>query len=541
MAERTGGAILADCLIAQGVTEIFGIPGVQLDAAVDALYERQEQIHFTGVRNEQAATYMADGYARSTGTVGVAMVVPGPGVLNALAGLATAYSTNSPVLLIAGQIDSQLIGKGTGVLHELPDQTGILERLTSFVGRAESADEIPDLVNQAFKVLRSDRPRPVALEVPPDVLAQLTAVDPLAEYVPPSRTPANPTQIAALADAIRMSSHPLIYAGGGIRASAASESLQALAELIEAPVLVTENGRGAIDARHRLAFDVLALRQFRETADLVIAVGTRFVGTFGGRMNVGSAKVALINVDAFHFGEPRQTDFSVQADAREALDALRVALKGMQRSSREVELTAVREWLDDQYVDIAPQREFLSIIREALPEDGVLVSEFTQVGYAASVCFPTFAPNRYIGPGYQGTLGYGFATALGAAIADVSRPVISLNGDGGFSWTLQELSTARRYSVPLVIVVFVDGFFGNVRRIQRDNYAGHVYATDLTNPDYQLLASAFGVASARVTGPDEFRAGLAKALQERGPFLLEVQVGEFPSPWHLIHEGLPRP
>ena len=213
MAERTGGELLAESLIQQGVTRIFGIPGVQLDDAADALYARADRIGFTCARNEQATTYMADGYARSTGDVGVAMVVPGPGVLNALSGVATGYSANSPMLLIAGQIDSRAIGKGLGALHELPDQTGILHRLTKWTGSARSADEVPELVAEAFRQLRTGRPRPVALEVPQDVLGAKSGRGVL-ERIAPAPTVPDEQQIRDAARLLGAARRPLIVVGG---------------------------------------------------------------------------------------------------------------------------------------------------------------------------------------------------------------------------------------------------------------------------------------------------------------------------------------
>src|SRR5690625_472076 len=273
MTERTGGDILAEALVEQRVEKIFGIPGVQLDAATDALYVRTDEIDFICARNEQATTYMADGYARSTGRVGVAMVVPGPGVLNALAGLATAYSANSRVLLIAGQIDSHAIGKGLGALHEIPDQTGVLERLTKWTGIAMTPEEIPGLVEEAFRQLRSGRPQPVAIQIPPDVLAAHSDAQ-VAPYVEPRPIVPSAEATEAAAGLLRESSSPLFLVGGGAVAADAGEAILRLAEQVEAPVLLTENGRGAVDARHRLVFDGLALRELRERADLVVAIGT---------------------------------------------------------------------------------------------------------------------------------------------------------------------------------------------------------------------------------------------------------------------------
>ncbi|MFI8634224.1 thiamine pyrophosphate-dependent enzyme [Microbacterium sp. NPDC077663] len=540
MGITTGGDVLVESLLAQGVDKVFGIPGVQLDAAADALYKRADQVEFVCARNEQATTYMADGYARSTGDVGVAMVVPGPGVLNALAGVATGYSANSPMLLIAGQIDSGAMGKGLGALHEIPDQTGVLRSLTKWTGTARSADDIPGLVTQAFEQLRSGRPRPVALEVPPDVLAATTEAA-IAARVEPAPTRPDASDIIAAAALLRKAQRPLIVVGGGVIAADATAALVALAEALEAPVLMTENGRGAIDARHRLAFDSLALRAFRPEADLVLAVGTRFVSTFGTQVNTAGAPVILVNAEAADLEGPREAAVRVLSDARLALEALRDEIGTAPRPSRENEFSAVRAWLAEQFEDIAPQRQYLSAIRQALPENGVFVSEFTQVGYAASACYPAYQPRTYIGPGYQGTLGYGFATALGVKAADPSRAVVSVNGDGGFSWTLQELSTMKRYGLGAVTIVFHDGFYGNVRRIQKNRYGARYFSSDLTNPDYATLADAFGITSARAHDPAELSGVLKDAVSANEPILINVPVGEFPSPWHLIHEGVPRP
>ena len=521
---------------------IFGIPGVQLDEFTDALYADRDRVSFVCARNEQAATYMADGYARSTGTVGVATVVPGPGVLNALAGLATAYATNSRVLLLAGQIDSSAMGKGYGALHEIPDQTGILQRLTKWTGTARQAAEIPDLVTRAFSELHSGRPRPVALELPPNVLAS-TADAAIDGYVRPMPAEPDEADVERAADLLRVAQRPVIYVGGGINAACcgAGTALRELAESLEAPVLVSENGRGAIDARHRLAFDGLALRAFRAEADIVLGVGTRFLTTFGSQLDIGSATLALLNADPADLGAPRQAAVAIRADASVGLRALADAIGKPRRASRSDEFLRVRQWLDRCFSDIAPQRKYLDAIRCALPDDGVLVSDYTQVGYAAGACFPTYHARGYIGPGYQGTLGFGFATGLGAKAADPTREVISLTGDGGFSWTMQELSTAKRYSIGLVTVLFNDGCYGNVRRIQKNRYGGRYFASELTNPDYRVLAEAFGISYARASDPEELAGVLRDALAAKGPVLIEVPVGEFPSPWHLIHEGIPRP
>jgi acetolactate synthase-1/2/3 large subunit len=534
----TGGDLLVKALHGQGVDRIFGIPGIQLDGATDALQRANGLIDFTATRHEQATTYMADGYARSSGREGVAMVVPGPGVLNALSGIATAYATNSPVLLLAGQIASGSIGKGLGALHELPDQTGILERLTKWSARPRSAEEIPALVAEAFRQMRSGRPGPVSLELPPDILASTGAAE-IPGMAVGSPVAPDQSDISRAAELIRSAEFPVIYVGGGVIAASAGDALRELAEALGAPVVMSENARGALDARHALAFDAVALRALRSRADLVLAVGTRFVTTFGSQIRTDGAKVVLMNAEPSHLGGPRQAVHTVLSDARLGLEALLAEIGTGSHVNRQVELQAVRTWVDEQFTAIRPQREWLGAIRNALPDDGVLVSEFTQIGYAASVSYPTYQPRTYIGPGYQGTLGYGFATALGVQSADPSRAVVSVNGDGGFAWTMQELSTAKKYNLGLVTIVFNDGFFGNVRLIQKNDYEGRYFATDLVNPDYPMLARAFGIATATVRSAEELAAVLPGAIAAREPILIEAVVGEFPSPWGLIHEFPP--
>lgn len=536
----TGGEALVRSLAVNGVRHVFGIPGVQLDHAADALYHARDDIAFICARNEQAVSYLADGYARSTGQVGVAMVVPGPGLLNGLAGLATAYACSSPVLYLAGQIVSAAIGRGLGALHEIPGQSGILRALTKWSGLAQRPDEIPGLAHRAFAELRAGRPRPVGLELPPDVLAGTAsgAILGPAGHAPVVPDPAQLDGAAALLSAAR---RPVIVAGGGVLAADAAGALAELAEVLNAPVVMSGNGRGAISARHPLAFDSLTFRRLREEADVVLAVGTRFVTASGEQVPAGSARLILVNAEAADLGAPRRPDLAVHGDARLALQALAAGTSGTSSQWTAAELAAIRSWCEGQYADISPQRAYLAAIRNALPDDGVLVSDLTQIGYAANLCFPVYAPRTFLTPGYQGTLGFGFATALGAKAGNPDRPVVCVTGDGGFSWTLPELSTARKYGLATVTVVFNDGYFGNVRRIQRDRFGARYLGSDLVNPDYLKLADAFGVAGARADGPDELTAVLKEAVAAGEPVLVDVPVGEFPGPWHLIHEGVPRP
>lgn len=541
--EMTGGQALAGQLVREGVDQIFGVPGVQLDHAVDGLASAGEGIRFRNTRHEQAASYMADGYARSTGDVGVCLVVPGPGLLNAMAGLATAYSCSSPVLCISGQIPSAAIGKGLGMLHEVNDQTRTLGTVTKWTGMARTPAEVPGVIREAFRRLRSGRPRPVGVEIPPDVLqasADISLVEPGDD-----RDPVVPDAdaIERAAAVLRGASRPVIYVGGGVPAGDAGEPLRRLAELLEAPVVMSEHGRGSLSDRHRLALTQLGGREVLPGADAVLVVGSRFLNGQGRQVAVpASAKVVLLNADSRDLGAPRTAEVAVHGDAALGLDALAESLSGLPaRPRRDAELDEVRALCAKQIAEIEPQLSWVRALRGAIPDDGILVNELTQVGYLSQLAYPVYGPRTYLTPGYQGTLGYGFATALGAKAANPDKAVVSITGDGGFGWNLQELSTARAHGIGLVTVVFDDGAFGNVRRTQKTRFDGRVLGTTLANPDFVALASAFGVRGERATTPDELGGVLADALSGGEPALIHVPVGEMPSAWHLIHDFLARP
>jgi acetolactate synthase-1/2/3 large subunit len=537
----TGGEALARQLAREGVRHIFGVPGVQLDYAMDGLAKLSDQIQYLNVRHEQAAAYMADGYARTTGLPGVCMVVPGPGLLNALAGVVTAYACSSRVLCIAGQIPLATIGRGLGMLHEIPDQSRILGSLTKWSGQAFSPAEIPGLVHEAVRQLRSGRPRPVGLEVPPDVLqatAEVTLVAPV-EHDEPLVPDA--ALIRQAAEILSRSERPVLYVGGGIAAGDASEALRQVADRLQALVVISANGRGALDDRHPLALNWLAGRGALADADVVLAVGTRFLNGVDQIALPANARLVLLNAEHNDLGEPRTPTLAIHGDAALGLSGLFEHLDGLaQRPSRAAEAQTLRDWATGVLAQVEPQYSWVRALRAALPEDGILVNEFTQVGYLAQSAFPIYAPRSYVGCGYQGSLGYGFPTALGVRVAHPDRAVLSITGDGGFGWGLAELSTARKWGIGLVTVVFNDGAYGNVRRSQVDQFEGRVLGSELTNPDFVRLAESFGVRGARATTPAELEGLLRETLGSTDePVLIDVPVGVMPNPWRFIRGAVP--
>jgi len=535
----TGGQALVRALRAQGVEVVFGLPGVQLDWLFDALHEEREAITVYHTRHEQAASYMADGYARTAGRVGTCLVVPGPGLLNAMAGLATAYACSSPVLCLTGQIPSEDIGAGRGHLHEIRDQLGAVRSVTKWAARAARPEDIPGVFRDAFRQLLTGRARPVAVEIPPDAL-QSPAEIPPAERVAVERQVGDPEVIERAARALGASQRPSIFAGGGVLRSGAWEPLRQLAEMLEAPVVLSPSGKGALSDRHPLAQGMLAAQDLLPGSDAVLIVGTRFLQPAKSAWGPRAGQTLIqIDVDPEEIGRNCPVAIEIVADAGWALETLagRLPQHNRRRGSRRDELAAAKRGAQERLLALQPQAAYAAAIREALPDDGILVSEITQVGYWASYGFPVYQPRTFITAGYQGTLGYGFATALGAQVAAPGRRVVSINGDGGFMYNVQELSTMVRHRLPVVVVVFNDNAYGNVRRIQRESFGGRLIASDLHNPDFVRLAEAFGIQGMRASNPKELRAALQTALRTDRPALIEVPVGEMPSPWPVIRAG----
>jgi acetolactate synthase I/II/III large subunit len=539
----TGGEALAHQLAREGIRQIFGVPGVQLDFAIDGLAKVSDRIAYWNTRHEQATSYMADGYARASGHIGACMVVPGPGLLNALAGVATAYACSSRVLCISGQIPSNAIGRGLGLLHEIPEQSQILAALTKWSARAEHPSDVPRLVHEAIRQLRSGRPRPVGLEIPPDVLqaqVDLVLLDPVQ-----NDEPIVPDQdlIRRAAEIILRAERPALYVGGGVVASGGGpRALRELAEVLECPVVMSPNGRGALDDRHPLALTWLAGRAVLADADLVVGVGSRFLSGQQPLAIAPGAAYVLINAEPNDLGEPRRPAVAIHADAGAALAALRAEVGSVSRRPPWINLEVVRRWADDVLRWVEPQYSWVRALRASIPEDGVLVNEFTQVGYLAQAAYPVYASRTYISPGYQGTLGYGFPTALGARAANPRRCVVSITGDGGFGWALPELATARKYGIGLVTVVFNDQAYGNVRRSQVEQFGGRLLGTDLLNPDFVALAESFGVRGARATTPAELEGLLRETVTgSREALVIDVPVAPMPNPFRRLRETpLPR-
>ncbi|MBE0626998.1 MAG: hypothetical protein IH606_19530 [Burkholderiales bacterium] len=534
------GQAIARSLIRNGVDTIFGIPGAHTYDFIDALYECRDQIRFIVTRHEQGAGYMAYGYAKSTGRVGAFTVVPGPGVLNAGAALCTAYGANAPVLCITGNIQSYNIGRGRGILHELPDQLATLRGLTKWSERINHPTEAPVVMGEAFKQLRSGRPRPVAVETPWDVFGARALVDlavPM-EVAPPPEP--DPDAIARAVALLLEAKNPMITVGSG--AIAARAEVQQLAQLLQAPVTSHRSGRGIVGEDTPYGFSCGAGYKPWLTTDVLLGIGSRLELQYLRWMKIPAGlKVIRIDIDATEMSRLKP-DVGIVTDARlgarALLDALSTTLP--RRHSREEEFAGLKAQFRQEIQKVQPQMGYLDAIREVLPRDGFFVEEISQVGFTSRFGFPVYEPRSFVTGGYQDNVGFGFMSALGVKIANPDKAVVSVTGDGGFMFGVQELATAVKYGINLVTVVFNNSSYGNVLRDQRKVYQGREIGSMLTNPDFVKLAESFGALAYLARTPAQLRTALEKGYAQSGPVIIEVpgEPGAEATPWPYLHPSL---
>lgn len=529
MPQYTGGEAIVHSLIHHGVDTLFGLPGVQNDWLYNALYDRRDEIRVIHTRHEQGAGHMALGYALARGDVGVCSVVPGPGFLNASAALATAYGLNAQVLYLVGQIPTHKIGKNEGLLHEIPDQLGILRTLTKWAERVPRPADAPRLVAEAFQQLRSGRPRPVGLEVPMDVLAQREEVDASPVTLPTASPQVDTDLLEKAAKLLGEAQNPMIFVGGG--AQGVSAEIRALAEALQAPVVSYRTGNGVMDSRHSLSLFLPAAHECWKRADVVLAVGSYMRNPIQDWGVDEKLKMIRIDVDPASHAVIRQPEIALTARAEDVMPLLlaRIDLYNHPRSSRKAEMEALRTHWAEQTAYLEEQLGYLRVIRNELGEDGIFVDELTQVGFASRITYPTYKPRTFISTGYQGTLGYGFPTALGVKVAKPDTPVISVTGDGGFMFAVQELATAVQHRIGLVTLLFNNNQYGNVQQMQRELYGGRIIASDLHNPDFVRMAESYGAQAFRATTLDELHTAIRKGFASDLPTLIEIPVGDLPN------------
>ena len=525
----TGGEALVRSLYQEGVRVVFGLPGVQLYGVMAALRD-EPRIRFVNTRHEQATSFMADGYARAGGSFGTALVVPGPGLLNAMSGLSTAYSASSPVLMISGQVPRDSIGKDVGLLHEVNDQQECIRPVTKWRRRVLQVADVPAAVREAVIQLRSGRPRPVEIEMPPETMED----EGLVELLPPVEVrPQVPSgrDLDRAVEALLAARRPLIYAGGGVHLSGAHEALGQVAEHLQAGVAQSAEGKGAVSDHNSLSLGAAlwresALRAHVQEADVVLAVGSRLAQvTFKP-----GTRIVQIDADEQEIGRNHKDTLGLVGDARATLEALleRLRAAAAPRTSRKAEHEALRARTAAENT-MEPNASIIKSLRAGAPENTILVAGMTQIGYYSRPFWPVYESRTYLSSSYSGNLGYAYPVALGAKVARPDRPVVSVSGDGGFLFNAQELSTAARHRINVVAVVFNDSSYGNVARDLDESWGGQ-YGAELQNPDFMKLADAFGVAGLRAKAPTEVGRLVREAIELDRPALVEVPVGRMNRP-----------
>ena len=537
MARMTGGEAIVDSLLRHGIDTVFGLPGVQTYGLFDAFARASNSLRLINARHEQTTAYMALGYACATGRPSAYAVVPGPGVLNTGAALATAWGVNAPVLCLTGQVPSMMIGRGRGQLHELPDQLATLRSLLKWVERIEHPSQASHLTARAFQEMLSGRPGPVALEMPWDQFtasSEITPQEPLPLHPQPQP---DPERIAALAKLLGEAKAPMLWVGGG--AQHASAEIRALAAHINAPVVSFRSGRGIIDDRSPLSMTVASAYNLWPKTDLLVAFGTRLeVPTSRWGALPAGLKIARIDIDPVEMRRLK-ADVPIVADSADAARALAAVAEPRSDPARAEAIAQAKADAAQAIQKVQPQMSFLDVIRDVLPENGIFCDEMTQVGYVSWFGLPIYAPRTLITSGFSGTLGAGFPTALGVKVAMPDRPVVAVTGDGGFLFGGAEVATAVQFGINLVTVLFNNSSYGNVLRDQRRLFQGRDSGSKLRNPDFQMYAKSFGVPSWRVTDADGLRTALREAIATNSPTLIEVMtdITQEYAPWEFIAPG----
>lgn len=533
--KETTGQAMTRSLVAHGIDTVFGIPGAHMYDFNDALYGARDQVRFIHTRHEQGAGYMAYGYAKSTGRIGAYTVVPGPGVLNSGAALCTAYGANAPVLCITGNIMSHLIGQGRGQLHELPDQLATMRGITKTAERINHPSEAGPVMAEVVSKMLSARQGPGAVEAPWDVFGQSGPEIDLPVGVRAPHPAVNHDQIAAAAALISAAKNPMIMVGGG--AVEAGAEIAALAELLQSPVTSHRSGKGIVADDHPNYLSFVAAYEYWKKTDVLIGIGSRLELQFmRWKWLPKDLKIIRIDIDPTEMVRLKP-GVGIVADATAGTQALIDALAGIRREDRTREFAELNEDARSRFSEVQPQLAYLDAIRQALPRDGFFVEEVSQMGFTARFSFPVYGPRQYVTCGYQDNLGFGFNTALGVKVANPDKAVVSVSGDGGFMFGVQELATAVQHKIAVVAIVFNNSAYGNVLRDQKQAYHGRYLGSDLTNPDFVALAESFGIRAFKVTSPGELKTTIEKALSLDEPVLIEVPIekGSEASPWPFIH------
>lgn len=530
---KNGSEILIDALVEQGVDTIFGYPGGAVLNIYDALYKNSDRIHHILTAHEQGAAHAADGYARSTGKVGVCLATSGPGATNLVTGIATAYMDSIPMVAITGNVGTSLIGRDS---FQEVYIAGITMPITKHNFVVRHVEELADTVREAFRIAQSGRPGPVLIDIPKDVTAATT------EFIPKSRVEVHETydiseeQLKTVADMIGKAERPFIYYGGGVEISDAGSELLALMRKAEIPSAHTMMAIGCVPDDDELSLGMIGMHGTVsadwavERSDLLLCIGARFsdrVATNTGHFAPG-ARIIHVDIDAAEINKNIDTTFSVVSDAKTFLEKV---LPYVKENKHTAWLAQINEWrakLDYHAKDddsVIHPHQLLRTVAEETPEDTIIATDVGQHQLWSAQYNGRRHPRQFLTSGGLGTMGFGYGAAIGAQIAFPGRTVVHITGDGSFHMNLNEICTAVSYRLPIITVIMNNRVLGNVRQWQTMFYGSRYSQTDPhRKTDYVKLADAFGAVGYRVSNIAELREALRKAQQSDGPVLIDCQI-----------------
>lgn len=549
-----GAEILIRGLIANGVDTIFGLPGGAVLHIYDELWRYRDEITHYLVRHEQGAVHAAEGYARATGKVGVALVTSGPGATNAVTGIATAYMDSIPLVVITGQVPTAMIG--TDAFQEV-DTFGITIPIVKHSYLVRNVEELESIVNEAFYLAQEGKPGPVVIDVPKDVTAQLAEYRTEREVffgAQVSRTEPEDETIMRVVSKMLSARRPVFYVGGGVVSANAANELLAVVEKLNAPVTPTLMGLGGFPSAHPQCLGMLGMHGTYAAnlavaeSDLLIAIGVRFDDRVTGKLNTFApgAEVIHIDVDASNIGKLRKPQIPVVADAKRALAAMDAKLSQTAIDAEKLDAwwSKIRRWQTEvplacEYSDteIKPQ-QVIETLYEVTDGNAVIVTDVGQHQMWAAQFYPFKRSRQWLTSGGLGTMGFGLPAAMGAQIALPDETVVAVVGDGGFQMTNQEIITAIQYRVPLKVLIMNNGYLGMVRQWQEMFYERAYSEVDLSvSPDFVKLAEAYGARGLRASHPSELKDVLREALEFDGVAIMDIVVSKEENVFPIVPAG----
>ncbi len=545
--QLTGAEIIAECLLEQGVDTVFGYPGGAVLNIYDALYKYSDKITHILSSHEQGATHAADGYARTTGKVGVVIATSGPGATNLVTGIATAYMDSIPMVAITGNVSNDLLARDS---FQEVDITGITMPITKHNFIVKDVKDLANVLRKAFKIAMSGRKGPVLVDITKDVTGAKYEYEPVKPVEIENKTLSSKSDFEAAAQAIKNSKRPMIYMGGGVVSSDAGAELVKFAEKIDCPVATSIMGLGAFPASHPLFMGTIGMHGGYETAmatancDLLLAIGARFSDRVAGdREKFGeNATIIQLDIDKAEINKNVKVDYSIIGDLKNTLKDLE---NTVEKTEHKDWIEQLKKWAHGTKISQTPDSDkyahpyhIIDAVRELANDDDIIVTDVGQHQMWVSQRYRFEKPHTWCTSGGLGTMGYGLGAAVGSAVAHPDRKIILFTGDGSFHMNLNELATVRSYNLPIIVIVMNNTVLGMVRQWQKLFYGNRFSQTDPhRKTDFVELAKAFGIGGMRIHNNSEVEEVLKQAFESTEPVVIDCMISPDENALPMIPPG----